>query len=99
MIIKCHRCGKPIESPDNSNADYIIADDTKAIDTVEVLEAVLDDEKESRVQVKDFKEAGKIANKKRVEVVERNVEVQKTGIICPDCYKPTDIVIWGVHRR
>ena len=30
------------------------------------------------------------------EVRER--DTQKTGIICPSCYKPTDIVIWGVHK-
>lgn len=27
------------------------------------------------------------------------IEVQKTGIICLDCYQPTDIVIWGPHRE
>ncbi len=25
-------------------------------------------------------------------------DTQKTGLICPDCYKPTDSVIWGVHK-
>ena len=25
-------------------------------------------------------------------------EIQKTGIICPDCYKDTDSVIWGAHK-
>lgn len=24
MVIKCHRCGKAINSPDASNADYIM---------------------------------------------------------------------------
>lgn len=24
--------------------------------------------------------------------------VQKTAIICPDCYRPGDRVIWGVHK-
>ena len=23
---------------------------------------------------------------------------QKTGVVCPDCYKETDFVIWGVHK-
>ncbi len=27
------------------------------------------------------------------------VEVQKTGIICPDCYRDTDMIIWGVHKH
>lgn len=26
-------------------------------------------------------------------------DTQKTGVICPDCYKPTDFVIWGVHKK
>lgn len=26
------------------------------------------------------------------------VEIQKTGIICPDCHKDSDFVIWGVHK-
>ena len=30
MIIPCFRCGKEISSPDNSNADYVIADDMVA---------------------------------------------------------------------
>lgn len=27
MIIKCFRCGKEIDTPDNSNADYVIGKD------------------------------------------------------------------------
>lgn len=27
------------------------------------------------------------------------VEIQKTGVCCPDCYKDTDTVIWGVHKK
>lgn len=57
MIILCFRCGKEIDTPDSSNADYVIAEDTK------------------------------------------DSETQKTGIVCPDCYKGTDFVIWGVHKE
>ncbi|MBA7658855.1 hypothetical protein ES703_66815 [subsurface metagenome] len=57
MIISCFRCGKEIDTPNPTNADYIIAEDT-----------VVDG-------------------------------VQKTAIICPDCYKPSDFVIWGVHKE
>ncbi len=28
----------------------------------------------------------------------KKVQIQKTGIICPDCYLDTDFVIWGVHK-
>lgn len=29
----------------------------------------------------------------------RNKNIQKTGVICPDCYRPTDTLIWGVHKE
>jgi len=25
-------------------------------------------------------------------------DIQKTGLICRKCYKPTDTVIWGIHK-
>lgn len=64
MIILCFRCSKGINTPDSSNADYIMAEDTK------------------------------------VMVIEEGepAEIQKTAIICPNCFKPTDYVIWGVHK-
>ena len=34
----------------------------------------------------------------KVIVEARDKDIQKTGIICPDCYKPTDFVIWGKHK-
>lgn len=64
MIIPCFRCGKEIDTPNSSNADYIMAKDT--IETT----------------IKDGKPE----------------DIQKTGIICPDCYRDTDFVIWGVHK-
>lgn len=24
--------------------------------------------------------------------------IQKTGIICPDCYRDSDFLIWGIHK-
>ena len=32
MIIHCFRCGKELDSPNASNADYVIAEDTKAME-------------------------------------------------------------------
>lgn len=34
-----------------------------------------------------------------VIVEQRSVEVQRTGIVCQDCYLPTDQVIWGLHKQ
>ena len=56
MNINCFRCRKPINTPDNTNSDYVTAND----------------------MIEDG--------------------IQKTGIICPDCYKDTDFVIWGIHK-
>lgn len=65
MKIPCFRCGKEIDTPNSSSADYIIAGDT--IETV----------------------------------IEEGLpkDIQKTGVICHDCYKPTDFVIWGIHKE
>ena len=54
MIIKCFRCQREIESPNASNADYIMAED---------------------------------------------VPDNKTAIVCPECYKGADAVIWGAHKN
>ncbi|GAI60119.1 unnamed protein product [marine sediment metagenome] len=35
----------------------------------------------------------------KVVMVKKEKDIQKTGIICPDCFKPTDFVIWGVHKK
>jgi len=65
MIIKCFRCGKEIDTPNEVNADYIMAEDT--------LETIIEDGLPK--------------------------DIQKTGIICPKCYRKTDTIIWGVHKR
>jgi DNA-directed RNA polymerase subunit RPC12/RpoP len=65
MVIKCFRCGKVFESPNDKNADYIMAEDTKVEE----------------------------------EVNGKKSPVQKTGIICPECYQPADFVIWGIHKK
>jgi len=50
MLIPCARCGKPLDSPDNRNADYILTKDG-------------------------------------------------TAIICVDCHRPGDKLIWGYHKE
>ena len=84
MILPCFRCGKEIDRPglvakktgkkdkdgkpifeSYSNADYIMAEDTKVTEIQDGLP----------------------------------IDIQKTGIICPNCYKPTDTVIWGIHKE
>lgn len=54
------------------------------------------DEVEVR-DVKDAQEAGPLLVKVLARLEPRSV--QKTGIVCPECYKPEDVVIWGVHKK
>lgn len=127
MIIPCFRCGKEINTPDASNADYIIAEDTLteelrdvliavqfteeakgAMDEIKSLEAAalkVPDElrlrasQRARTVVPSVEAAKELPDLERVEVERRLVAVQKTGIICPGCYRDTDTVIWGVHKE
>ena len=137
MIIPCFRCGKELNSPDASNADYVIAKDTVVREPVEVLLALkhnqLTLDKESKmaetvpiydtdglteigrtpkyptltiadseydeVEILNVK-AGKVFGEDLVNIKAevREKDIQKTGIVCPSCYKATDTVIWGVHK-
>ncbi len=56
------------------------------------------DEEYDAVEIPDFKVSKQIAGVVKVVVREKDVAVQKTGIICPEDYKPTDEVIWGFHK-
>ncbi len=115
MIIPCVRCGKEIDTPDASNADYIIAEDTKGREIRESLVALkhnqatlgkegrkkeIMDEEYDAVVVASYEEAQRDLGEDLVKVVVKpvEVEIQKTGIVCPDCYRDTDFVIWGVHK-
>lgn len=133
MIIECFRCGKKINTPDSSNADYIMAEDTKAKEPRNIFVALKHNQttlaKVERVKQDDTKRKGhpptedfirnkfkdseytpvevpsmEVATKAigedlvKVVVETREKDIQKTGIICPDCHKETDFVIWGVHK-
>ena len=93
------------------NADYIIAEDTIVNEPRTVYIAVKDNEatlkkkgkgepvsKEEydRIEVSTVPEAvGAISIEQEVKIK----PIQKTGVICPDCYRSTDFVIWGVHKE
>jgi len=127
MIISCYRCKKEIDTPDASNADYIVAADLVVKEPREVLIALkhnattlakeaqmkelnpdgtlmypdlaIADSEYDAIEVGDLVEA-KTFGEDLVKVIAevREKDIQKTGVICPDCYKPTDILIWGVHK-
>ena len=116
MLIKCFRCGKEIDTPDASNADYVMAEDNKGKEMRESLialkhnqatlgkqsreEEIIDEEYDA-VIVASYEEAQKNLGEDLVKVIVRPVEmeIQKTGIICPSCYKDTDFVIWGIDEK
>lgn len=133
MIIPCFRCGKKIDTPDASNADYVMAGDTSAKEPREVLVALkhnqvtlakeeaikkaqseivhspptedfvrsqFQDNEFDAVEVPSVGSASKQFGEDLVKVVAeiREKDIQKTGIVCPGCHKPTDFVIWGVHK-
>ncbi len=106
----CYRCNKPLIRPIPKNADYIMAADTVVEEVKEVQIAlkpndvtkakslakeVIEDKDYDQVEVTNALEAlGAV----KINIETRVKNVQKTGLICPDCYKETDFVIWGVHK-
>ncbi|GAI50415.1 unnamed protein product, partial [marine sediment metagenome] len=121
MIIKCIRCGKDIDTANNSNADYIMAEDTIVKEPREVFIALKHNqstrEKEIKMTELDEEDSPKypdleiadseydqeevpsieVAQAIGEELVKIVVEVgekdiQKTGIICSDCYRDSDFV-------
>lgn len=128
MIIPCYRCGKKIDTPDDHNADYVIASDAVVRESREVFVALKHNqatlEKQAKIQEKNLDgtpkypgltiaddeydevevpsiEASKSIGEDlvRVEARIKDKDIQKTGIICPDCYRDADFVIWGVHKK
>ena len=127
MLIPCFRCGKQIDTPASSNADYVIASDIVVIEPREVLIALkhnratlekaakmkelnldgslkypdlfISDNEYDEVEIPSF-QANKAIGEDLVKVIAeiRDKDIQKTGIICPECYRDTDFVIWGVHK-
>ena len=116
MIIKCFRCGVNIDTPDNFNSDYVIANDTIVKELREVLIAlkhnqatlakkakmlVINESEYDAIETPDIKTARQSYGKDLVKVVVETKEkdIQKTGIMCPDCFnEATDEVIWGIHK-
>ena len=117
MIIKCFRhlanfgVELELERADNTNADYVIAEDTKADELRTVIMALynnsvtiakatksepISDSEYDAVEIATLAEA---VNAVKVKSEVRLKTIQKTGLICPNCYKPTDKLIWGIHKE
>ena len=99
--MNCIRCNKDLGHADNSNADYVIADEFIVKEKREQFYAVTDGDKaELFTPIKQTTDSLLIPGVKRIEVKIENVSVQKTGLVCPEDYNPaTDTLIWGIHKR
>jgi hypothetical protein len=109
--MKCFRCGKELGHADDKNSDYIIADDTKADEyretftnteiqpgAVEKAQKDLAPDDLQTFKTLDAVEALKRPNRVKTEVTLELTTIQKTGIVCSDCHKDTDLIIWGIHK-
>ena len=98
--MECIRCNKDLGQADNNNADYVIADEFIVREKREQPYAIISDSGlETFIPIKQITDSLLIGDVKRIEVKIENVDVQKTGIVCPDCYKETDFIIWGIHKK
>lgn len=68
-------------------------------DALKYPDLVIDDSEYDQVEVLNV-EVARAIGEDLVKVVAgiKKKDIQKTGIVCPGCYKPTDKVIWGVHK-
>lgn len=80
---------------------YLAEDGVTELTRPKYSDLTIDDSEYDQVEVLSLIEAAKAIGEDLVKVVAevRDKDIQKTGIICPDCYKPTDMVIWGVHKK
>jgi hypothetical protein len=99
--MKCIRCDKDLAEAD---ADYVIAKDFIVKEKRHNFYAITgegegENYKESSIKIARPDEALLIPNVLRIEVKIEDEDIQKTGIVCPKCYKKTDFVIWGKHKK
>ena len=98
--MNCIRCGKELGHANSNNADYVIANEFMTQEKREQLYAVIEkDGEESFTPIKQTTDSLLIPNVKRIEVKIEDVNIQKTGLVCPDCYRfDSDFIIWGFHK-
>lgn len=69
-----------------------------------IQEIVLDESSIVDIKVEseeDIDDVNKDMNRRIVGFIHKDepVDVQKTAIVCPECWLPTDFIIWGVHKK
>jgi hypothetical protein len=95
--MKCLRCFKELKSPDSTNADYVIAKDFRSKEKRTQFYAVTNNNEE--IKVSKVEDTLGLENIKEVKGRIEEINIQKTGIVCTECFNPdTDFVIWGIHK-
>lgn len=51
------------------------------------------------VEIANLEEARELPDIEKVIAEVREKDIQKTAIVCPECYRDTDFIIWGVHKK
>ena len=98
--MNCIRCSKDLGHANSNNADYVMADEFIVPEKREQFYAVTKKGgKESFIPIKQTTDSLLIPDVKRIEVKIEDATIQKTGIVCPDCYQETDFIIWGIHKK
>ena len=79
---------------------YLAEDGITELTRPKYPDLVIADNEYDEVEIPDV-EASKSIGKDFVKVLVsiREKDIQKTGIVCPDCYKDTDFIIWGIHKE
>ncbi|GAH20792.1 unnamed protein product, partial [marine sediment metagenome] len=104
---KCVRCGKEIDSLDANSAKHIINPKDKRTHGINKIEKIVKSKlsknrvtgilKEHKLTMQDFLHSKEIYPDeygRREIVIEEEIEVSKTAIICLDCVQEDDTIIW-----
>jgi len=109
--MNCARCNKDLGHADDKNADYVIADDGIIIEPREVYvntevkaeslgkpPAELTEDDLTTYETLFARDALLRPNAIKTQLIVKDFPVQKTLLVCPECYRDTDFIIWGVHK-
>ena len=91
--MKCIRCGIDLGRADETNAEYVIANEFLVKEDRTVFQG-LNENKEERKSLR----MEDLLGCQNIQAKVEKVDVQKTGIVCLKCYKTDDQVIWGIHK-
>ena len=100
LICLKHNQATKVKLAKMQEADVTIREDGEVLRTPIYPNLKIDESEYDEVEINNIAEGKQFGNDFiRVKAEIRPKSIQKTGIICPDDYKVTDFVIWGVHKK